>query len=335
MAPFLVDAEPRYLREIWFDEARQRHVNVKLAFPETTSSEHVMPVLLFSTPQGWRWGGHRDSYEYLADEMIRHGIAMVIMSHYDITETEGTSEKERFEDIYPGILTGSISDPAIDRYEDGQFVLRELERKNTLSLAGWPPLDMQTIAVGGHSAGVLTALHLCGLPIRNQRDEIYAAKLDPRVKAFVIFGYPMEYSSPRRRDLKQVRSVPGLHVVGSRDHPRYRNTSYRFIGGAAQYWLVAEGTHDVGDIGSRGLIRDVTSRFLRAYLFHDISARQSMRWDQFASQQGNMRQFRTKLVERWWHVDQRDFVAWVREVLPWGRWLHDASIAHHGGQKAK
>lgn len=329
----LVFAEPLFLREIWFDEARQRHVNVKLAFPRSGPSKDAMPVLLFSAPQGWRWGGQRDSYEYLADEMVNQGIAMVIMSHYDITETQGTPEK--FADIYPGILTGSRHDHAVDRYEDGRFVLRELTRRNGQSLPGWPKLEMETIAVGGHSAGVLTALHLCGLPVRDLADETYAAQSDPRIQAFVIFGYPMEYRGPRRGDLKHVRGVAGLHVVGSQDHPIYRNTSYRYIGGAPQYWLVAKGGHDVGDRGSRDLVREVTSRFLRAYLFKDASARNFMNSGKFEDPSGDLQQYRTKLVERWWHVDQRDFVAWVRDVLPWGKWLHNFSVSYHGGQKVK
>lgn len=328
----LVTAEPLFLREIWFDETRQRHVNVKLAFPKSPS-EQAMPVLLFSAPQGWRWGGQRDSYEYLADEMVNNGVAMVIMSHYDITETQGTPEK--FADIYPGILTGSVNDPAVDRYEDGQFVLRELARGNGQALPRWPKLDLQTIAVGGHSAGVLTALHLCGLPVRDQQDQIYIAKPDPRIKAFMIFGYPMEYRGPRREDLKQVRGVAGLHVVGSQDQPTYHNTSYRYIGGAPQYWLVAEGTHDVGDRGSRELVREVTSRFARAYLFDDATARNLLRLGKFEDTKGDLQQYRVKLVERRWHVDQRDFVAWARNVLPWGRWLHNFSVRYHAGQKVQ
>lgn len=146
MTASLVAAEPLFLREIWLDEARQRHVNVKLAFPKSPSDQ-AMPVLLFSAPQGWRWGGQRDSYEYLADEMVNSGVAMVIMSHYDITETAGTPEK--FEDVYPGILAGSRHDPAVDRYEDGQFVMRELARLNGQGLSGWPKLDIETMAVGG------------------------------------------------------------------------------------------------------------------------------------------------------------------------------------------
>ena len=200
--------EPYYIREIWLDQTRQRHVNVRISFAASRQDTHrleAQPLFLFSLPQGWRWGGYQDHYEYLATDLAQRGVVMVTVSHYDAEETAGT--RETFAQLYPDILTGTRNDVSVDRYEDMRFVLSELARINAEQRADWPILDLSTIAVGGHSSGVLTALHLCGLPVRNQLDQIYAQQRDPRVKAFVIMGYPLEYSGPSRHDLQRVFPV--------------------------------------------------------------------------------------------------------------------------------
>lgn len=133
-------AEPNYIRDIWLDTARQRHVNVRISYAAPRREmPDAAPVLLFSSPQGWRWGGHKDHYEYLAEEIASRGVVMVTIGHYHLEETEGT--REAFADIYPGILTGARNDIAVDRYEDMQFILRELERINAEQRPNWPALD--------------------------------------------------------------------------------------------------------------------------------------------------------------------------------------------------
>ncbi len=145
----------------------------------------------------------------------------------------------------------------------------------------------------------------------------------------------MEYTGPKRHDLKQVQGIAGLHIAGSQDHPEYRQTSFRYIGGAPQYWLVAAGTHDLGATGPYELLRQVIGQFVSAYVLNDASARKSLTLGALQNSVSGLHQFRTKLVDRWWDVHQRDFVAWVREVLPWGKWLHDASVDFHREQKAE
>jgi hypothetical protein len=329
-----VTAEPYYIREDWLDKVRQRHVNVRISFPESIRTSNIpeaLPVLLFSTPQGWRWGGHRDYYEYLAEEMANRGVSMVTISHYEASEK--LSQNETFDEVYPGILTGTRHDAAVDRYEDSLFVLRELARINTEQRPGWPVLDVSTLAVGGHSSGVLTALHLSGLPVRDQHNQIYAQHQEPLVKAFVVFGYPLEYSGPSRRDLKQVGSIPGLHVAGSEDHPRYRHTSYRYISGAPQYWLVVPGNHNVGAEGSLSLLGEITGRFISAYLLGDQTARRNLVYTAFEDPKEEIQQFQHKFTRPRWLWDHRDFVAWARESMPWGKWLHDWSVAYHRTQE--
>jgi hypothetical protein len=349
-APEDGSVEPRYIREIWLDEARQRHVNVRIALPprgvpqensqgdspgdsqqgsqrDSRQDSGALPVLLFSTPQGFRWGGHIDHYTALAEELLRRGVVMVTVSHYDLAESMGAHE--RFSDIYPGILAGARNDASVDRFEDCLFVLDALARINGEQRDGWPILDLERIAVGGHSSGTLTALHMAGLPVRDRDGQVFAVHRDARVKAFVIYGYPLEYSGPSRADLKQVAAVAGLHVAGSRDHPEYRNTSYRYIDSASQYWLVADGDHNVGAFGSEELILQVTGDFIDAYLHDDAEARAKLRKSALQAHKSALIEFRSKSPSRWPKPDQRDFVAWVREFLPWGEWLHARAIAYY------
>jgi hypothetical protein len=328
-----VDA--RYIREIWLDETRQRHVNVRIALPPSRALQAdtaPLPVLLFSTPQGFRWGGHTDHYTELSEELLRRDVVMVTVSHYDLAEPmEGA---ERFSDIYPGIRTGLRNDAAVDRFEDCLFVLDELARLNGETRDGWPTLDLTAIGVGGHSAGTLTALHMSGWPVRDQDGHVFAVHRDSRVKAFVLYSYPLDYSGPSRADLEQVGAIAGLHVAGSVDHPEYRNTSYRYIGPAPQYWLVVDGDHNVGAFGSEELVLQVTGDFVEAHLRDDPEARARLRRSAFAAHEGALIEFETRFPSFWPQPDHRDFVAWVREHLPWGEWLHARAIeTYRTGEK--
>ncbi len=309
--------EPVNLREIWLDDARQRHVNVRISLP--TAGDPPFPVVLFSSPQGFRWGGYVDHYNDIAEELAGRGIAMVLVSHYDLDEP--LSEGETFQDVYPGIRTGSRNDASVDRHDDVRFVLD--------SLARFDGLDTGTIGVAGHSSGVLTALHACGMPVRDREGEIFSAGRDDAIRAFAIFGYPLEYTAPPRADLAKIQGLPGLHVVGDEDHPEYRHTSYRYIGGAPQYWMVARGDHNVGARGSETLVRQATGAFFAAYLRDDPEALAELDRDALQNEERDLVEWGTKPADRGKRLDHRDFVAWLRDALPWGRWLHDRSIAYH------
>jgi len=334
----------RYIHEIWLDPARQRHVNVRIALPPLGSprlgspqrSGGAMPVLLFTAPQGFRWDGHADQYEPLAEELMRRGVVMVTVTHYDLAEPMGPGE--RFQDIYPGILTGSRNDPAVDRFEDCLFVLATLARINSERRDAWPRLDMDRLAVAGHSSGTLTALHLSGLPVRDRDGGVFAVHRDARIKAFVIYSYSLDYSGPSRADLMQVGAVPGLQVAGSDDHPEYRNTPYRFIHAAPQYWLVAKGNHNVGAGGSDELILQATGDFVDAYLSNNVNNKNAAlarldtkTLEAFGS---DFREFASKPASRWPQPDRRDVAAWAVDFLPWGEWLHARTIARYRALQA-
>ncbi len=330
VVPALSAAEPYHIREIWLDAVRQRHVHVRISFPaprRVVPNAAALPLFLFSVPQGWRLGGYHDFYEYLTVEMARRGVVMVTVSHYDLLETGGT--KEAFAAIYPGILTGNRQDASVDRYEDMRFVIRQLAQIDAEKRPGWPAMDVTSIAVGGHSSGVLTALHLCGLPVRDGTGQFYAVDRDTPVKAFVIFGYPLAYSGPSRADLRQVRAIPGLHVVGTEDRPYYRNTAYRHIQGAPQYWLVAQGDHDLGSSGPLELLQVIVGRFIGAYLLGDPEAVQGLTKDAFPDPQHQIQTFVRKPLTRQWVGDRRDLIAWLLETVPWGAWLHEKSGAYY------
>ncbi len=329
------EPEARYLREIWLDPARQRHVNVRIALPTlqaTALQKDAMAVMLFSAPQGYRWGGYADNYEDLSQEMLKRGVVTVTVSHYDLDEPMGPNE--RFADVYPGVKTGLRSDPAVDRYEDWLFVLGELHARNQRKLKDWPLLNLDRLAVGGHSSGTLTALHLAGMPVRNRQGQVVATHHDPRIKAFVVYSLPLDYRGPSRDDLKQVGAVPGLHVAGSDDHPEYRNTAYRTVGRAPQHWLVALGGHNVGATGSEDLILEVTGTFIDAYLNDMPAQRQRLNLEAFESFRPALKQFVSKPARAVPAPDQRDFAAWARDALPGGRWLHDRAIGHARSREA-
>lgn len=320
--------ELRLTREIWLDTARQRHVNVRIALPPRGAAQTqgaAMPVALFSAPQGFRWGGHVDGYEPLAEMLLKRGVVMVMVFHYDLHEQMGANE--RFAEIYPGIQTGKRNDAPVDRFEDCLYVLDKLSNINAERRDGWPALDLSKLAVIGHSSGTLTAMHMSGLPVRDRDGKVFSVHRDPRVKAFVVYSYPFEYSAPGRADVKQVGAVAGLHVAGTEDHPDYRNSAFRYVEGAPQYWLVAKGDHSVGMFGSEVLILQVTGDFIDTYLNGKATARSRLSLETLRSHRPALKQFLEKPPSAWPRLDQRDFAAWARESLPWGKTLHARAIA--------
>ncbi|MFN9448595.1 MAG: alpha/beta hydrolase family protein [Rubrivivax sp.] len=318
--------QPSFQRERWLDTARQRHVMLRIAWPAAAVDAGVSawPVLLMSSPQGFRWSGHTDHYVELSREMVRRGVVMVTVSHVDADEP--MTGQERFADVYPGVLTGSLNDPSVDRFEDLRFVLRELERLAAQPAPGRPRLDLQRVAVAGHSSGTLTALQMAGMPVRDRHGKVHTRHHDPRIKAFVVYSWPLEYRGPLRDDLAEVGAVAGLHVAGSQDMPAYRNTAYRYVNGAPQHWLVVEGGHNVGARGSDALVLEATGSFIDVYLKGLQGSQQRLGVDALGRFGDALKQYRSKGPQRVKSPDQRDFVAWARETLPGGRWLHDQGI---------
>jgi len=323
----------RLLREVWLDTARQRHVNVRITLPARGAlsaqadqgKAPPMPVALFSAPQGFRWGAHVDHYEPLAEMLLKRGIVLAMVFHFDLHEQMGVNET--FADIYPDIQTGKRNDAPVDRFEDCLFVLDRLSKINTERREGWPALDLGRLAILGHSSGTLTALHMSGLPVRDRDGKVYKVHRDPRVKAFVVYSYPFEYSAPGRADVKQVGAVAGLHVAGTDDHPDYRNSAFRYISEAPQYWLVAKGDHIVGAFGSEALILQVTGDFIEAYVKGDAAARGRLSIDTLKSHRPALKQFLEKQPSPWPRFDQRDVAAGAREALPWGKDTHARAMA--------
>jgi hypothetical protein len=323
------EPEARYLREVWLDTDRLRHVNVRIALPLKSAlppADRAMPVLLFSAPQGYRWGGYADNYEDLSQEMLKRGVVTVTVAHYDIDEPMGPNE--RFSDVYPGILTGKRHDPAVDRYEDWLFVLRELQTRNQRRLDAWPTLNLDRLAVAGHSSGTLTALHLAGLPVRDRQGTAVAKHDDPRIKAFVVYSYPLEYRGPSRADLQQVNAVAGLHVAGVDDHPQFRQTAFRHLRKAPQHWLVADGGHNIGATGSVDLVLEVTGTFIDAYVNEQPQQARRLTASSFQNFKPDFKLFASKPAMSYVAPDHRDLAVWARDLLPWGRWLHDRAISH-------
>ena len=80
-----------------------------------------------------------DHYEPLAEMLLKRGIVLAMVFHFDLHEQMGVNET--FADIYPDIQTGKRNDAPVDRFEDCLFVLDRLSKINTERREGWPALD--------------------------------------------------------------------------------------------------------------------------------------------------------------------------------------------------
>lgn len=200
------------LVEEWLDAKRDRQVPVKIYYPKAAG--RPAPIIVFSHGLG----GTRDGYEYLGRYWASHGYVSVHLQHHG-------SDDGVWKDARPAerlrVMRASIRDPmaAIDRPKDVSFAIDRLEAMNRAEAADAPlkgRLDLQKIAMAGHSYGAWTTLAVAGqvFVVRGDRQVAFG---DPRIKAAIA----MSASVPRDGANLDVAfgkiTIPCLHMTGTLD----------------------------------------------------------------------------------------------------------------------
>jgi predicted dienelactone hydrolase len=299
--------EVESFREVWRDEERARDVPVKIWRPKTAGAA---PVVIFSHGLG----GTRDNYANHGLHWSSHGYVVVHLQHLGSDDGVWRGASRPMEALQ---RAATDVENLLARPRDVRFAIDELTRRAALEngpLAG--PLvgriDLERLAVAGHSFGAYTALCAAG------RDLVLpgGGKVevsDPRVKACIAMS-PQGSARERSNGSWSDFACPVLHMTGTKDTspirgdtgPAERRIPFDTIAKAEQYLLILEGAeHSAFDDSFRGsgqrnpahepLILGSSTAFLDAYLCGDAKALAWLRDGGFVKRLGEHGTFETKL----------------------------------------
>lgn len=262
--------------EDWRDAARDRVLPVKVYAPR--DAEAPMPVVILSHGLG----GSREALRYLGEHWAEHGYFCVVLQHPGSDESlyRGRTAREAIANM-KGAMTG---EQLKLRCEDVSFAIDELTRRNADRASPWfGRLDLERVAIAGHSFGAYTTQFVCGQTGR---------LTDPRIKV----GIALSPSPPRLGDAKAAFDtvrVPMSFWTGTADESiaqqditaESRRGPFDAMSHADAYLVIIDGgTHMLfGGASRRGepdaqqrnelaLIQQGTTAFLDAYLRGDAAA---------------------------------------------------------------
>lgn len=147
--PYPVVFQPLQLE----DTRRQRTYPADLYLPQTLSQLTAVPVVLISHGLG----SSRTYFREFAQHLASYGFAVALPEHIGSNEAQKQAVM-----AWKARETFLVSE-FLDRPLDISFLLDQLERYNRAELGG--RLDLQRVAVAGHSFGGYTALALGGATI--------------------------------------------------------------------------------------------------------------------------------------------------------------------------
>jgi len=263
--------------EEWIDTTRQRTVPVRIYLPDAKRSEPC-PIVLLSHGLG----GSREGFPYLGEYWSQHGYVVIAMQHLG-SDREAVIRR-------PGRTVAELKSEAISaenaraRVADVKFVLDELERRATNDNKLKNRLDLEKIALGGHSFGAHTVLSVTGrLPFEPE----------PRIKAAIAMSPSLPTGTNAAAVLLHRIKIPMLHLTGTKDDspirpemkPSDRRIPFDNISAPGQYLVIFnEGNHMLfsGHVRPLGLsrmekecqpiIQELTLKFLDSMLRQDAEA---------------------------------------------------------------
>ena len=185
---------------------------------------------------------------------------------------------------------------AVNRAQDVHFIIDKLTEldKGHGALAG--KMDLNSIAIAGHSFGSWTALTASGQTMVTQAGKKIASA-DPRIKAAI---YLSPTAAKKGTDLNVAYGdikIPGMHFTGTKDVSPVNNTTaedrriaYDHISKSDQYLVILDnadhmvfgaGRHRIApghdDANQQAIVQEVSTKFLDAYIKHDKASLQWLR----------------------------------------------------------
>jgi predicted dienelactone hydrolase len=220
----------------WIDAARQnREVPVKIHLPEKITGK--APIVIFSHGLG----GSRDGYGYIGMHLASHGYVVVHVQHRG-SDGEVLLKAMRSGERLQQVLRGAAMDPEniINRPADVSFAIDQLTKLNEAGeLKG--KLDLDRIAVAGHSFGGYTTMAIAGETFMGGKKTFR----DGRVKAAIAMSPPADRV---RKEQYQAITIPVMAMTGTKDDSPVTDTKaeqrlgiYEALTSAPRYMLVLDG----------------------------------------------------------------------------------------------
>ena len=186
----------------WHAAVRDRDVPVTLRWPEGAPGR--LPVVLVSHGLG----GTRNAYEWLGRHLAGHGYVCVHLEHVG----------SNFESVRgKGLRSRDAALDAKERPADVSFALDRLADLDRDHPALKGRLDLDRVAIAGHSYGAYTAMACVGAKVSFPpllRDPDFR---DARLKAAVVLSPQPAGTLGFREDSWKDLVVPVLYVTGTRD----------------------------------------------------------------------------------------------------------------------
>ncbi len=230
------------LRVDWTDTAHQRTLPIKIDFPK--SADKPLPVVIISHGLG----GSREGLAYIGEYWAAHGYVSIHIQH--VGSDESIWKGKKMAEIMPAMKAAETAEQFMNRVNDVHFAidhLKELNEDAKFPLHG--KLDLDRIAMAGHSFGAVTTQAVCGQVFPGGR-----TVADPRIKVGVVFSP----SPPRGGDTAKAFSkisIPLFHWTGTKDQvnsaispvtPDQRREPFDAISTSDQYLVVlTDGDHGI------------------------------------------------------------------------------------------
>jgi len=245
--PYKPDAGPYEVQtytEDWHDAERDRTVPVRVYLP--TDADGARPVVIVSHGLG----GTRDALSYLGEHWASHGYVCVHMQHHgsDDAVWRDVPARERMRAMRRATLDYQA---ATDRAGDVPFVLDTLETaQDDADSPLHGQLDLEHIAIAGHSYGAWTCMALAGQASGLRGERSYR---DERIDVAIPLSSPVPKNENTYGRAFAPIAIPVFHITGTLDESPvssttatqrqvpYRHTPGREDGGAAQYLVVFDG----------------------------------------------------------------------------------------------
>ena len=195
----------------WTDLSRSRNLPVKIYYPADASGK-AFPVIIFSHGLG----GSRDGYAYLGEYWAAHGYISVHVQHPGSDSEVMAGAGRPLAKLRK--LKAAATDPAnlTNRPKDITFTIDQLARVNrdgSFPLHGM--MDLEHLAVAGHSFGAYTVLAVAGQAIGPDRALVYFGP-DPRIKAAIAMSSQRAHTANPDDAYARIK-IPIFHMTGTKD----------------------------------------------------------------------------------------------------------------------
>ena len=188
---------------VWYDDARNRDVPVRVRMPAGTGS---VPLVLFSHGLG----GDINGGTLWGQAWASHGLAVIHIQHQG-SDIAVYRDAPTPADVPARVRAAASPEQLLARVADARFVLNEVARRPRAGACDLSRIDPDRIGFAGHSMGAWTAQAIAG-----QRWRAGATLADRRIRAAIAFSP----SAPFVRDADEAFGkigIPFLSITGSDD----------------------------------------------------------------------------------------------------------------------